>query len=117
MSFGTSLYTWLYGNLVGKDHSDNTYFCNSKDFSDTNAKRWVMFSGKIEATLIPPHWHSWLHKTIESPPINYKHKYSWQKDHIQNMTGTDNAYYPDSHPLSNSKNDDNIKSDYDSWNP
>ena len=33
------------------------------------------------------------------------------------MTGTDNAYYPDSHPLSKSHNPEAIKKEYDSWTP
>ena len=119
MSFSTSLYTWLYGNLVGSDVNKNRYYCNSKDFSKNQAKRWVIFNGDIEASKIPPHWHAWLHKTIDSPPIDYTHKYEWQKDHQQNMTGTKDAYYPDSHPLSksfNSKKTDK-KSEYETWIP
>jgi len=117
MSFGTSLYTWIYGNLVGKDEVNNKYYCNTKNFNDPEAKRWVIFHGSIEATKIPPHWHAWLHKTINTPPLEYSHKYNWQKNHQQNMTGTNQAYYPDSHPLSKSYKPDEIKDEYDSWNP
>ena len=116
MSLATSLYTWLYGNFVGEDDQHNKYYSNAKNFSDLNAKRWVIFKDDIEATKIPSHWHAWLHKTIDYPPINYSHKYSWQKAHKPNLTGTDKAYYPDSHPLSNS-NDNNIKKEYDAWSP
>tara|TARA_B110000116_G_scaffold266916_1_gene278427 strand:- start:913 stop:1266 length:354 start_codon:yes stop_codon:yes gene_type:complete len=117
MSIGTSIYTWLYGNLVGKDDNGNQYYCNSKNFDDLDVKRWVIFNGEIEASKIPSHWHAWLHKSIDIPPINYFHKYSWQKDHEQNMTGTDNAYYPSSHPLSKDYKFDEVKSEYDSWSP
>ena len=82
MSFGTTLYTWFYGKLVGSDEIGNKYYTNSNNHADLNAKRWVIFSGEIEASKIPPHWHAWLHKTIDEPPIKYKHKYSWQKNHI-----------------------------------
>ena len=88
MSFGTKIYTWLKGNLVGEDNKGNQYFCNSKDFKDLKAKRWVMFKYEIEASNIPPHWHAWLHKSIKDPPINYSPKYKWQKDHEPNKTGT-----------------------------
>ena len=84
MSLGTSIYTWLCGHLVGEDVDNNKYYCNSKNYSDLNAKRWVIFKGEIEATKIPPHWHAWLHKSIDKPPLNYTHKYSWQKNHEQN---------------------------------
>ena len=117
MSWGTKIYTWIYGNLVGVDKFGNKYYSNVKDFSDLNAKRWVIFNGIIEATKIPPHWHAWLHKSIDKPPLNYTHKYSWQKNHEQNKTGTEDAYYPDSYPLSKSYNENTIKSDYESWSP
>ena len=50
---------------------------NIFEFSNKDCKRWVIFNGKIEATKVPPHWHAWLHKTIEDPPLNYSHKYFW----------------------------------------
>ena len=117
MSFGTLLYTWLYGNFVGEDNQQSKYYCSSKNFDDLEAKRWVIFKNEIESTKVPPHWHAWLHKSIDLPPLNYTHKYSWQKDHKKNMTGTNQAYYPDSHPLSKSYSNDVIKSEYDSWVP
>lgn len=117
MSFGITLYTWFYGNLVGKDNYKNRYYSTSKNFNDLDAKRWVIFHGEIEASKVPPHWHAWLHKSIDIPPINYSHKYVWQKDHEQNMTGTDKAYYPSSHPLSKSYKPDEVKREYDSWSP
>jgi len=117
MNLGTTIYTWLYGHLVGEDADNNKYYCNSKNHSNLNSKRWVIFSGEIEATKIPPHWHAWLHKSIDKPPLNYIHKFPWQKNHEQNKTGTDEAYFPDSHPLSKSYNEDAIKSEYEPWSP
>ena len=38
MSLGTSIYTWLCGHLVGEDVDNNKYYCNSKNYSDLNAK-------------------------------------------------------------------------------
>ena len=117
MSLGTIIYTWLYGKYVGKDDSGNKYYSNNKDFTNINGKRWVIFDGKIEATKIPPHWHAWLHKTIDVPPINYTPKYKWQKKHKINMTGTKDSYLPSSHPLSKNYSPDNKKNDYESWTP
>ena len=45
MSLGTLLYTWFFGSFVGTDEFGNKYYCNSKDFQDKNAKRWVIFYG------------------------------------------------------------------------
>ena len=117
MNLGTTLYTWFYGNLVGEDKYQNKYYSSSKNFFDLKAKRWVIFKGEIEATKVPPHWHAWLHKSIDKPPLDYKHIYSWQKDHEPNMTGTNNAYYPKSHPLSKSHDDQLINEEYETWDP
>ncbi|PPR45577.1 MAG: hypothetical protein CFH16_00713 [Alphaproteobacteria bacterium MarineAlpha5_Bin6] len=117
MNLGTILYTWFYGKYVGSDNFKNRYYCNKKNFNDTNAKRWVIFYKEIEATKVPPHWHAWLHKSIDEPPINYSHQYSWQKDHTPNLTGTSKAYYPDSYPLSKSKTKEKTETDYEQWKP
>ena len=117
MSWGTRIYTWFCGNLVGEDEFENRYYSNLKDFSNRKAKRWVIFCGEIEATKIPPHWHAWLHKSIENPPLGYSHKYNWQKKHQPNMTGTKKAYFPSSHPLSKLSHRDKTKTDYESWIP
>ena len=117
MILGTKVFTWLFGNFVGSDELGNKYYCNSKNFKSESAKRWVMFNGEIEASRIPPHWHAWLHKTINVPPIDYSHKYKWQKDHHPNKTGTLQAYFPDSHPLSKSYDLKKVKKDYEKWKP
>ena len=116
MNIGTIIYTYLFGKFVGSDEFNNKYYCNSKDFNNKKFKRWVIFANEIEASTIPSHWHAWLHKSIDNPPINYKHKYPWQKKHKPNLTGTSNAYFPNSHPMSESKKKQ-IKKDYDVWKP
>ena len=117
MNLGTKIYTWLYGHFVGTDEFGNKYYCNSKNFESESKKRWVIFNGEIEASKVPPHWHAWLHKTINTPPKNYSHKYNWQKDHLSNKTGTINAYYPSSHPLSKLKKTVIEKKEYEKWLP
>ena len=82
MSFETNLYTLLFGKFVGSDELGNKYNCNSKDFKSMQAKRWVIFKGETDPTNVPPHWHAWLHKTINKPPLNYKHKYI----HVENYS-------------------------------
>ena len=117
MIIGTKIYTWLCGHYVGLDEFGNKYYSNSKNFSSKTAKRWVMYNGEIEASKVPPHWHAWLHKTIDVPPINYSHKYNWQKEQQPNMTGTSKAYFPASHPLSQSYNIKKVKTYYEKWKP
>lgn len=117
MNLGIKILTWLKGNLVGIDELGNKYYCDSKNFNLPNAKRWVIFKDEVEASNIPPHWHAWLHRMTDDPPINYVKRYSWQKDHQSNKTGTSNAYFPSSHPLSKSSKKFLPQSDYESWKP
>ena len=117
MSLGTKIYTWFKGNLVGSDELGNKYYCSSKDFKNLKEKRWVIFNGEIEASKIPPHWHAWLHKSIDNPPLGYSHKYKWQKNHKPNMTGTSDAYFPSSHPLSKNYDPEKKEEEYKSWTP
>lgn len=117
MNLGTIIYTWLKGNYVGTDQDGNKYYSNNKNIYSRSAKRWVIFKGEIEASRVPPHWHTWLHKMTDEPPINYNHTYNWQKKHESNKTGTSEAYYPSSHPLSKSSKNYRPKPDYDSWKP
>jgi len=116
MNLGTKIYTWISGKFVGDDEFGNKYYCSSKNFEDFKAKRWVIYNGEIEASKIPPHWHAWLHKSIDAPPIHYKHQYEWQKNHKSNMTGTPKAYHPKSNAQSKTKNS-SIKKEYETWNP
>ena len=44
-------------------------------------------------------------------------KYIWQKDHKPNMTGTKDAHFPPSNPLSKDYKPDHVKGDYESWSP
>ena len=35
-----------------------------------------------------------MHHTIDEIPGNSKKKYIWQKNHLENLTGTNKAYRP-----------------------
>ncbi len=117
MNIGTLIYTWLTGQYVGKDKDGNKYYSNKRNYKLKKSKRWVIFNGEVEASRIPPHWHAWLHKMTDEPPLNYEHSYIWQKDNTGNLTGTSEAYYPSSHPLSKSDKNLKPKPDYESWKP
>ena len=102
-TIGTRIKTILFGKLVGKDELGNKYY------ESKNGKRWVIYFDEIEASKIPVEWYSWMHHM--SNKIEKKHsleKYDWQKPHQSNLTGTDEAYYPN-------KNDDAIKKKYKNW--
>ena len=102
-TFGTRIKTIFTGKLVGKDSFGNKYYENKK------GKRWIIYSGEIDASKIPVEWYSWIHFTQNK--IEKKHelkKYDWQKPHQHNLTGTNESYYP-------YKNKNVLKKKYKSW--
>ncbi len=103
-TFGTFLKTLFTGKYVGKDQFGNKYYKNKKN------ERWVIYSKDIEATKITSDWYLWMHHTVDKIPNDKDNtKYSWQKDHTENKSGT---FY--SHkPVKIRK--DNRKKKYESW--
>ena len=102
-TFGTLLKTLFFGKYVGSDEYGNKYYKSKND------ERWVVYSNNIEATKITSDWYLWIHHTINNIPNNQEKKYSWQKKHLENQTGSDNSYKP----VKLRKN--NIKKKYESW--
>ena len=89
-TFGTFLKTLFFGIYTGKDELGNKYYRNKK-----NNERWVIYSNNIEATKITSDWYLWIHHTIDKIPLEKdKKKYLWQKNHLENQTGTKNSYKP-----------------------
>ena len=102
-TLGTKLKTIFYGKLAGKDSSGNKYY------ESKSGKRWVIYNDEIDASKIPNEWYSWMHFTNNRIENNHElKKYDWQKPHQSNLTGTEEAYYPN-------KNKDGIKKKYSSW--
>ena len=88
-TLGTRIKTILTGKFVGKDHLGNKYY-QSKE-----GKRWVIYSEEIDASKIPVEWFSWMHFTPNKIEKNHDlKKYSWQKPHQPNLTGTEKSFYP-----------------------
>ena len=87
-TFGTFLKTLFFGKYVGSDGLGNKYYKNKKD------ERWVVYSKNIEATKISSEWYLWIHHTIDKIPNVKEEKYSWQKGHLENQTGTSRSYRP-----------------------
>jgi len=102
-TIGTKLKTIFTGKLVGVDAAGNKYYKNKA------GKRWVIYIGEIDASKIPSEWFSWIHFTKNRIENNHDlKKYDWQKPHLSNQTGTENAYYPN-------KNNEQIKKKYSNW--
>ena len=105
-TIGTFIYTLFTGKFVGRDEFGNRYYSNSK------GKRWVIYKKDVESSKIPPEWHSWIHFLNTNNPTVETKKYSWQKKHEENLTGTKQAYKPDGSLMNNSKK--NMKK-YETW--
>ena len=89
-TLATFFKTFFTGKLVGKDEFGNKYYKNKKD------ERWVIYSGNIEATKITSDWYLLMNHTVNKIPdqIDKKKKYTWQKEHTENKTGTKDSYKP-----------------------
>jgi NADH:ubiquinone oxidoreductase subunit len=102
-TFGTFLKTLFFGKYIGTDQFGNKYYKNKKD------ERWVIYSNDVEATKITSEWFMWMHHTVDKIPQDNEKKYAWQKKHIENKTGSKEAYQP-----VKIKKNDNLKK-YETW--
>ena len=101
-TIGTRLKTIFFGKLVGKDSFGNKYYQNK------SGNRWVIYKDEIDASKIPNEWFSWIHFTKNKiEKVQDQKKFSWQKSHQPNLTGTDKAYHP--------KKSENENKKYRSW--
>ena len=72
----------------------------------------MIYQNNIESSKIPPEWHSWIHFLTRDTPSNNTKKFSWQKQHQENLTGTKKAYKPEG-SLSSDLKKSNKK--YETW--
>jgi NADH:ubiquinone oxidoreductase subunit len=119
-TFGTQVWTWLYGEFVGSDEFGNRYFRTKRGRVDPTLgfeRRWVIYNGLAEASTIPPSWHGWMHHIVDTPPTqeNYVPR-AWQKPHRPNLTGTPGAYRPSGSTLSQGRRP-KATGDYKAWTP
>lgn len=117
MSIGTKLFTMFNGDLVGTDAQGNKYYKSKRTPAGARERRWVVYDGPVEASRVPPAWHSWLHHTTDAVPENDTgRKWDWQREHIANRTGTDDAYRPPGHLLRGGTRSP-ATGDYEPWQP
>lgn len=124
--FGSPLFTWwnsatvgtrfltaTKGQKVGEDGQGNIYYTDKK-----GEHRWVIYkNGGVEATRIPPEWHGWMHKTIDTPPsVSAPEVKTWEKEHQPSLTGTKDAYVPTGYINADGSRVDN-STDYEAWRP
>ena len=115
-TLNTRFHTWRHGTKVGEDEFGNIYYQGGKD-SEGRTRRWVIYNGVAEASMIPPGWHGWMHHRTATAPSQESYKVrDWQKPHRPNMTGTVGAYRPHGSMLNPEKRPAS-DGDYDAWTP
>jgi NADH:ubiquinone oxidoreductase subunit len=119
-TFGTQLWTWLYGEFVGEDEFGNRYYRTKGGQIDPTLgleRRWVIYNGLAEASKVPPSWHGWLHHVVDAPPTQEQARsYPWEKPHRPNLTGTPAAYRPSGSTLAQGRRP-KATGDYKAWVP
>jgi NADH:ubiquinone oxidoreductase subunit len=104
MQIISNFFIKLTSKKVGTDEFGNEYYKNKR------GKRFVLYKGIPEPSKIPSEWHGWMHYTTNTPPVQINtHKFSWQKIHLPNLTGTKGAYSPKNYQVK--------KTWYESWDP
>ncbi|MDE2463060.1 MAG: NADH:ubiquinone oxidoreductase subunit NDUFA12 [Alphaproteobacteria bacterium] len=111
-TLGTLWQTMRHGRYVGADSLGNRYYQDR-----TGKRRWVIYKHTVDASLIPPDWHGWLHHTFREPPTVASPKIKpWEQEHRPNLTGTPLAYRPRG-SLAGSGVRQPSTSDYEAWEP
>ena len=93
-TLNTRYFTWRKGEYVGSDEFGNKYYRAKSALPESiPERRWVVYNGVSEGSLVPPGWHGWMHHRVANPPEAYTPR-AWQKPHQPNHTGTAYAYRP-----------------------
>src|SRR5262249_47453634 len=88
--------------FVGEDEFGNRYYRTRGGKIDPTLgyeRRWVIYNGTAEASIVPPSWHGWLHHTVDTPPTQEEvTPRPWWKPHRPNLTGTPAPHPPAAPP-------------------
>ena len=117
-TLNTRFYTWRKGEFVGRDELGNSYYRAPSAIPDSiPERRWVIYSGYSEASQVPPGWHGWMHHRTDTPPGAGQYTMrEWEVPHLENQTGTVNAYRP-AGSLLNAQSSRVVSQDYQPWRP
>jgi len=115
-TIGTRLFTFRKGRRVGEDEFGNVYYEGSMD-REGCPRRWVIYKGYSDPSMIPSGWHGWIHHRTDTPPVdeNYAAR-AWQKSHLPNLTGSPQAYRPKG-SITHHGQRPVVTGDYDAWSP
>lgn len=112
-SWGTSIVTRRHGSEVGRDEAGNTYFQHRKD----PQRRWVIYAGNNDGSVVPPGWQAWLRGIIdELPDKGLPPRRQWEKEPLANLTGSDGAWRPSGSLRAEGKRPATT-GDYSAWTP
>ncbi len=112
-SWGTSILTRRHGNEVGRDDAGNIYYQDKQ----RSGRRWVIYNGNNDGSLVPPDWQMWLRGTIEELPAKaLPPARKFQRKPTGNLTGTIEAFRPDG-ALGSGKLRPASTGDYEPWIP
>ena len=119
-TIGTLVYTSRHGEKVGEDEFGNVYYRSRGGALDPALgieRRWVIYNGQSEASMIPPGWNGWIHHTVDVPPSaeTYAPR-EWQRPHMGNPTGTPAAIRPSGSTLRGGHRQP-TGGDYEAWTP
>lgn len=114
MNLALKLKIFLFYRYVGQDEFGNKYY-EKRKADGKKLERMVKYKGLPEASKIPAKYHGWIHYNSDEFPINNKHKFSWQKKHLPNLSGTRYAYIPKS--ISENFEKNKKDSEYKPWSP
>ena len=122
-SFFTLFHTWRKGELVGEDAYGNRYYREKGSRTGRRAsdarreRRWVVFSGEVEPTRVPPGWVGWLHGRIKDAPSDTPLAApSFEREPLPNLTGTTEAYLPPG-AMQRGGVRSEATGDYEAWRP
>jgi NADH:ubiquinone oxidoreductase subunit len=117
-TLGTRVWTWWRGEFVGEDEFGNRYYrAPSRIPASIAERRWVIYNGYAEASMIPGSWHGWMHHTVDHLPSERAYVVrDWEKPHVPNLTGTALAYRPPGSILAAEPRDAG-EPHYEPWRP
>ncbi len=109
---GMFFLTLFKGKYVGIDALGNQYYERP---GKQRSRRWVIYAGAPEASVIGPEWHAWLHHLTDAP-LAVSGAKPWQRPHKANLTGTPASYRPSGHDYMGGKRA-KASADYEAWSP
>lgn len=119
-TLNTAYFTKRHGARVGEDEYGNVYYRTIGGKIDPALgfeRRWVIYNGYAEASMVPNGWYGWLHHTTDIPPTEEEYlPKEWEKPHRPNMTGTPEAWRPPGSSLRANARPP-ATGDYEAWSP